>query len=122
MTLYYFSNNVPGSRKSSCSKQCPVAWPVFSGDVIAVSAPLASSDFSSFTRTDGIKQATYRGRPLYYFNADTKPGDTKGQGVNNVWFIANISGTVPAVTIPATTVPTTQSLTTAPTSRGGYGY
>jgi uncharacterized protein YgiB involved in biofilm formation len=90
--------------------------------MVVVSPPLASSDFSSFTRTDGIKQATYKGRPLYFYNADTKPGDTKGQGVNNVWFIANVSGTVPAVTVPATTVLTTQPRTTATTSRGGYGY
>jgi predicted lipoprotein with Yx(FWY)xxD motif len=130
MTLYFFTKDVPGSGKSSCSGQCAATWPVFSGDVIAVSPPLASSDFSSFARDDGIKQATYKGRPLYYYNADTKLGDTKGQGINNVWFIADVSGTVPAVTIPAntvltpviTTVLTTQSITTAPTSRGGYGY
>jgi len=122
MTLYYFTNDVPGSGKSSCSGQCAATWPVFSGDGIAVSPPLASSDFSSFARADGMKQATYKGRPLYYYNADTKPGDTKGQGVNNVWFIADVSGTVPAGTIPATKVPTTQSTTTAPASRGGYGY
>jgi len=122
MTLYYFTNDVPGSGKSSCSGQCAATWPVFSGDGIAVSPPLASSDFSSFARADGMKQATYKGRPLYYYNADTKPGDTKGQGVNNVWFIADFSGTVPAVTIHAITVLTTQPTTTAPTYRGGYGY
>jgi len=122
MTLYYFTNDIFGSGKSSCSGQCSLTWPVFSGDMVVVSPPLASSDFSSFTRTDGIKQATYKGRPLYFYNADTKPGDTKGQGVNNVWFIANVSGTVPAVTVPATTVLTTQPRTTATTSRGGYGY
>jgi len=122
MTLYYFTNDVPGSGKSSCSGQCAATWPVFSGDGIAVSPPLALSDFSSFAREDGIKQVTYKGRPLYYYNADTKPGDTKGQGVNSVWFIADVSGTVPAVTIPATTVPTTESITATPTSRGGYGY
>ena len=122
MTLYYVTNDIPRSGKSSCSGQCSLTWPVFSGDTVAVSSPLASSDFSSFTRTDGIKQATYKERPLYFYNAGTKAGDTKGQGVNNVWFIANVSGTVPAGTVPAPTVPTIQPITTATTSRGGYGY
>jgi len=29
---------------------------------------------------------TYDGHPLYYFKADSAPGDTKGQGVGGVWF------------------------------------
>ncbi len=59
------------------------------------------------------------GRPLYYFAADTKPGDIKGEGVNNVWYVANISGITPVITTLPTAVPTT-TRTTSP-SGGGYG-
>ena len=33
-------------------------------------------------------QVAYNGKPLYYFAADKAAGDTIGQGVNDVWFIA----------------------------------
>ena len=29
---------------------------------------------------DGTKQATYNGKPLYYYSGDTAPGDKNGQG------------------------------------------
>ena len=38
-------------------------------------------------REDGKKQTTFRGYPLYYWAGDKAPGDTKGQGVNNVWYV-----------------------------------
>jgi len=126
-TLYYFANDVPASGASSCNGQCAVVWPVFSIDTVTVSPPLSASDFSSITRADGKKQTAYRGRPLYYYQADTKPGDVKGEGFNNVWHVANVSGIIPVVTTPPTTVPTTVR-TTVPTtvrttssSSGGYG-
>ena len=41
-------------------------------------------------------QATYRGRPLYHFSGDEAAGDTNGQGVNEVWFVATEDGSLPA--------------------------
>ena len=40
------------------------------------------------SRDDGREQVTYNGLPLYYFANDKAPGDTKGQGVGGVWFVA----------------------------------
>jgi predicted lipoprotein with Yx(FWY)xxD motif len=31
---------------------------------------------------------SYNGMPLYYYAADSAAGDTKGQGVGGVWFVA----------------------------------
>jgi len=39
------------------------------------------------TRSDGSKQTTFRGWPLYFFVGDAKAGDVKGEGVGNVWFV-----------------------------------
>jgi predicted lipoprotein with Yx(FWY)xxD motif len=86
-TLYYFANDIPASGTSSCNGQCAVVWPVFSVDTVTVSPPLSASDFSSITRADGKKQTTYRGWPLYYYQADTKPGDVNGENVLKVWFV-----------------------------------
>lgn len=32
-------------------------------------------------------QVTYNGLPLYYWWADVAPGQTRGQGVGNVWWV-----------------------------------
>jgi len=94
MTLYYFANDIPASGASTCYGQCEAAWPIFSVDIVTVSSPLLASDFSSITRTDGTKQTTYRGWPLYYWQADTKPGDVSGENVQKVWFVVKPDETV----------------------------
>ena len=44
---------------------------------------LQASDFTVFTRPDGLQQTAYKGHPLYFFASDAAAGDTKGRGVNN---------------------------------------
>lgn len=85
-TLYFFSNDANGN--SSCTGGCLVAWPVFYNANLTLSSSLTASDFGTLTRTDGAKQTTYKGWPLYYYQGDTKTGDVTGDGVGNIWFIA----------------------------------
>ena len=40
------------------------------------------------TRDDGSKQWAYKGKPLYTWAKDTKPGDKTGDGFNNAWRVA----------------------------------
>jgi predicted lipoprotein with Yx(FWY)xxD motif len=122
-TLYYFTRDTSG--KSVCTGTCIATWPPFSADPLTAPSILNPGDFSSVTRADGMKQIAFMGRPLYYYSGDTKPGDTNGEGFNNIWFVANISGSVPAVTPVPTTVPPTVPATTQTTtyySGGGGGY
>jgi predicted lipoprotein with Yx(FWY)xxD motif len=86
MTLYVFKKDAPG--KSACAGPCVEKWPLFSAENPSAPAGTAAGDFAAITRDDGKKQATYKGLPLYYFFKDTKAGDTAGQGVNNVWYVA----------------------------------
>jgi predicted lipoprotein with Yx(FWY)xxD motif len=37
---------------------------------------------STITRSDGSKQVTYNGHPLYFFSGDSASGDAKGEGSN----------------------------------------
>jgi hypothetical protein len=46
----------------------------------------------TFARADGSLQVTYGGRALYYFASDKQAGDTTGQGVGGVWFVALVAG------------------------------
>ena len=90
MTLYIFKKDTtPG--KSACNGDCATKWPPF---VIEADDTLKADDgvtgkLATIKRDDGTDQVTYNGAPLYYFAADTKAGDTTGQGVGGVWFIAN---------------------------------
>ena len=86
LTLYYFTKDVAGT--STCAGECLATWPVFYKADIKTGSGLSASDFGSIDRTDGTKQSTYKGWPLYYFINDKAAGDVKGEGVKSVWFAA----------------------------------
>ena len=85
MTLYIFTKDANG--ESACSGACLNNWPVYYSVDTKPGSGLDSSDFGVITRGDEEKQTIYKGQPLYYFAKDTVPGDTKGDGVNDVWFV-----------------------------------
>lgn len=84
MTLYTFDRDQPGSGKSVCNGQCAALWP----PLMAGGSDKASGDWSIVTRDDGARQWAYKGKPLYFWAKDAKPGDKTGDGVNNVWKLA----------------------------------
>ena len=83
MTLYVFDRD--GAGKSNCNAQCAVTWQPLIADTDAQ----ASESFSFIARDDGRKQWAYKGKPLYTWAKDKKPGDATGDGVNNVWHLAS---------------------------------
>ena len=83
MTLYTFDRDAAG--KSNCNGQCAQNWP----PLMAAAGAAASGDWSVVTREDGSKQWAYKGKPLYLWAKDTKPGEVTGDGVNNVWHVAH---------------------------------
>jgi len=87
MTLYYFKKDQ--KDKNSCTGPCLEKWPVYHGGQIQAPRGSDGKDFGEFTRADGKKQSTFKGWPLYYFAGDKAPGDTKGQGVKDVWYVIN---------------------------------
>ncbi len=87
MTLYYFKNDTVG--KSNVTGNTLITWPIFYTSQFNLPPSLNVGDFSNITRPDGPKQTTYKGYPLYLNVNDKAPGDTNGQGVNNLWFVIN---------------------------------
>jgi predicted lipoprotein with Yx(FWY)xxD motif len=85
MTLYYYTKDTDG--QSACYGGCATAWPIFYAENLTLPSSLKASDFGTVTRTDGTKQTTYMGWPLYYWQRDTKAGDMTGEGVGKVWYI-----------------------------------
>ena len=84
MTLYTFDKDLAGSGKSVCNGPCAANWP----PLFASDTDRPYGDWSIVTRDDGRKQWAFRGKPLYYWIKDQKPGDRTGDGVNNAWRIA----------------------------------
>lgn len=95
-SLYFFSTDANG--QASCTGGCEAVWPPFYVDNLTadkLAAGLTFSDFATITTTSGKKQLTYKGWPLYYYapnvngtNTLETAGQTTGDGVGGVWFIA----------------------------------
>ena len=82
MTLYErTSDPAPGSN---CTGQCAQMWPpVLSSGTVISTAPIRGN--LTVHMTGNGKQVEYNGHPLYTYSGDMAPGQTKGQGVGNVW-------------------------------------
>jgi len=93
-SLYLFARD--RSRRSMCFTACATYWPplLTSGKPKAGGKTKASL-LGTTKRKDGKKQVTYKGHPLYYFAADAKAGDTKGQDVDAFgaeWYVLDPNG------------------------------
>jgi predicted lipoprotein with Yx(FWY)xxD motif len=84
MTLYTFDKDAAGSGKSACNGPCAANWP----PLMAAADSNASGDYTIITRDDGGKQWAYKGKPLYLWVKDARPGDKSGDGFNNAWRVA----------------------------------
>jgi predicted lipoprotein with Yx(FWY)xxD motif len=91
-TLYLFIPD-EAAGKPTCYDACAASWPpLLAEGEITVGEGLDDSDFSTATRTDGGEQVKVGTWPLYYFANDAAPGDTNGQGLNDVWFVVSPAG------------------------------
>ena len=108
-TLYWFAIDTSG--KSNCSGSCATYLPPVKGPLTAGSG--VTGTLGTISRSDGTKQATYMGHPLYTYVGDSAPGQNKGNGKNlsgGLWYEMTVSGSTPA------------PHSTATSTGGGYGY
>jgi predicted lipoprotein with Yx(FWY)xxD motif len=93
-TIYLWAKD--GANMSSCSGACAQAWsPVPATGTLTASGGAQASDLGTLTRSDGTKQASYDGHPLYYYVGDSGPGQTSGQGSDDFgarWWLVAPSG------------------------------
>jgi D-xylose transport system substrate-binding protein len=93
MTLYAFKNDTSGV--SNCNDTCAQNWPpltVASMDTAPVAGSGVTAKLSVIKRQDGTYQVAANDMPLYYFKNDAAAGDTKGQGLNNLWYVVSPAG------------------------------
>lgn len=84
LTLYTFDRDTANSGKSVCNGPCATNWP----PLLAQPGMAQTGGYTIITRDDGTRQWAYKGKPLYRFAKDAKPGDRSGDNVNNVWHVA----------------------------------
>jgi predicted lipoprotein with Yx(FWY)xxD motif len=80
-SLYLFEKDK--NRKSACYGSCATYWP----PLLTRGKPVAGVDVKAkllgvTIRKDGSRQVTYAGHPLYRYVADSKAGQTTGEGLN----------------------------------------
>jgi predicted lipoprotein with Yx(FWY)xxD motif len=84
MSLYTYDRDEVGSGRSACLGQCAVTFPPY----MAPSGAKPEGDFTLIPRDGGGMQWAYKGKPLYRFVGDGRPGDINGRGLNGVWQLA----------------------------------
>jgi predicted lipoprotein with Yx(FWY)xxD motif len=115
-TVYLWAKD--GMNMSACSGACAAAWPpVPATGKLTAAGGAKASDLGTITRSDGTRQATYDGHPLYYFVGDSAAGQANGQGSDNFgakWWLVAASGakitasdTAAAANAPAPSAPAT---------------
>lgn len=83
MTLYTFDMDVAGAGTSKCNGPCAALWP----PALAAADAKPEGELSLVTRDDGSKQWAYKGKPVYTYASDKKPGDATGDKVKGVWHV-----------------------------------
>ena len=92
-TVYWFALDTP--KKSNCNGTCVAFWPPVPASAHLTNMSSLTGTFGSITRSDGSKQLTYMGHPLYTFKQDTAPGQHNGNGKNlsgGKWWAMTPSG------------------------------
>ena len=92
--IYAFTRD--GRGRSTCYGACAAAWPPY----IVARKPLAGAGvrkalIGTVRRRDGRLQATYAGRPLYFYVGDRSPGQVSCQNVaefGGTWLVVRGSG------------------------------
>ena len=93
-TLYLFEKDRRG--QSACTGACAAYWP----PLLTRARPTAThgakqSLLGVIRRSDGTRQVTYAGHPLYRFVLDTTRGQTKGQNLRDFgasWYVLSPAG------------------------------
>jgi predicted lipoprotein with Yx(FWY)xxD motif len=94
--LYAFTRDP--ARRATCYGACAKAWPPYVVTSRPVAGKGAKAALTGVTRRkDGKLQATYAGRPLYYYVGDSKPGLVLCQNVREfggLWLVVRGSGSL----------------------------
>jgi predicted lipoprotein with Yx(FWY)xxD motif len=114
-TLYLFDKDKRGM--SACYGVCATYWPPLLSPAKARAGSGVHGSLLGVTRrTNGQRQVTYAGHPLYRFYGDTKAGQANGEGLKN------FGAAWDAVAANGRSVEPASDSSDSGQSSGGYGY
>jgi predicted lipoprotein with Yx(FWY)xxD motif len=127
LTLYTFQKDT-GSQ-SMCAGSCASIWPPLTASGHPTGSGVDAGMLGTIKRSDGSTQVTYGGHPLYTYTADSGPGQTAGNGLNEfgaVWNAVLPSGAKAPAGGSSGGSSTAGSVSSGGSSTssggGGYGY
>ena len=91
LTLYYYTEDKPGSGKSVCTGSCASAWPPLAAPVRAPAGVRLPGPLGMITRPGGVRQVTLNGYPIYCYAGDKAPGQAAGNGIGGAWHVIKIA-------------------------------
>ena len=93
-TVYDFANDKTSA--STCTGACASAWPPVPAPAsLPASLPGVTGALGVTMRSDGTRQLTVAGHPVYTFDGDSAPGQTNGQGIvafGGLWTVVSPAG------------------------------
>jgi predicted lipoprotein with Yx(FWY)xxD motif len=93
-TVYLFEADK--GPTSTCTGNCAQDWPpVTTTGAATIAGSAVAADLGTTTRSDGTKQVTYKGHPLYFFDEDKTAAATSGEGSKAFgadWYVLAPSG------------------------------
>ena len=105
--LYRFDDDTNKPKaESTCDGDCAKIWPpAYTEDGQPELEGVDADDIGTVTRSDGTKQLTLKGWPLYRYAGDKEPGQWRGQNVGTKWFVINPDGTKNLTCLPKASKP-----------------
>jgi predicted lipoprotein with Yx(FWY)xxD motif len=93
-TVYEFANDT--GTTSTCTGECASDWPpVIAPATLPATVPGVSGALGSTERSDGSRQLTVAGHPVYTYEGDSAPGQTHGNGITlngGLWTAVSADG------------------------------
>jgi predicted lipoprotein with Yx(FWY)xxD motif len=93
-TLYLFLKD--RGPRSTCSGACAASWPPVTTTAAATGGTgIVKAKLGTTARSDGTKQITYNGHPLYTYAGDSATGQMNGEGLNQFgaeWYVLSPAG------------------------------
>ena len=117
LTLYYYTEDKPGSGSSVCTGSCASAWPPLAAPVRAPAGVRLPGPLGTITRPGGGAQVTINGYPIYTYAGDKAPGQAAGNGIEGAWHVIKLGSTA-ASQAPALRVTLTRAGAVLASGRG----
>jgi predicted lipoprotein with Yx(FWY)xxD motif len=111
LTLYMFGSDTSSVSNCDSGDGCSTLWPPATGaPSLASGMTTLPGKLGTLTRADGSTQVTYQGHALYTYSKDSKPRQTNGENVLNLWHVVKAD------------TPLLIDKTTSDPGEGVYGY